>query len=64
MELSESPPETIGLVEIALGSQTAYGAQKDAYSLLTFGQDGVLYTLTCRHDINTLIRLGRGLINV
>jgi hypothetical protein len=56
---------TAGLVSIALGGDTpAYGTQGDGYGLLTFIKDGVLYTMTCRHDVNTLLRLGQGLIEV
>lgn len=46
------------LTEIVLGDYIAYGTQTDAYSLLTYRIDDVQYTFTCRHDINTLIRLG------
>jgi hypothetical protein len=62
LEASITPPETTGLTPLSLGETEAYGAQEDGYSLLTFQNDGVLYTLTCRHDINTLLRLGRGLV--
>jgi hypothetical protein len=62
LETSPSPPDTTGLTQLSLGGTEAYGAQKDGYSLLTFQRDDVLYTLTCRHDINTLLRLGRGLV--
>lgn len=64
LEKSALPPETDGLVEISLGrdAPAAYGTQTDGYSLLVFSRDDVVYTMTCRYDINTLIRLGKGLV--
>ena len=32
------------------------------YSLLTFDADGILYVLSCRYDINTLIGLGEAIL--
>ena len=61
LEESSAPLQTAGLAKIDLGGPDglqAYGTQTDSYSLLTFQRGGVLYTLTCRHDINTLMRLG------
>ncbi|MDR1669673.1 MAG: hypothetical protein LBR76_06925 [Oscillospiraceae bacterium] len=61
LEKAELRPDT--LTEIS-GFEGAYGRQTDSYSLLTFRRDGVLYTLTCRHSMDTLVRLGRGLANL
>ena len=58
LERPDALPDTSDLVEIDLGGLIAFGTQTDAYSLLTFSLDDVLYTLTSKHDINTLIRLG------
>ena len=58
LERAQLPADTTGLVAISLGGVAAFGKQTDAYSLLTFCVDDILYTLTSRHDINTLIRLG------
>ena len=55
-------PDTGGLVAISLGDSTAYGTQTDSYSLLTFCRDDVVYEMTCRYDINTLIKLGEALL--
>jgi hypothetical protein len=46
-----------GLAPIPIGGGEAYGAYHADYSLLTFEKGGVVYVLTCRYDINTLIRL-------
>lgn len=61
MEESSRPLTTEGLVKISLDGTEAYGTQTQSYSLLTFRSGNVDYVLTCRHDINTLIRLGNGL---
>lgn len=63
----EKAPDTFsgdGLVALELGGVPAYGTQTGSYSLLTFTREEILYTLTCRHDINTLVRLGSGLTEV
>ena len=62
MEEARDPPDTGGLVEILIGDSVAFGTQTDGYSLLTFERDNVLYEMTCRHDINTLIKLGEALL--
>ena len=62
LEPANTPPDTSGLVEIILGESVVFGKQTDAFSLLTFSSDEVLYTLTCRYDINTLLRLGYALV--
>ena len=58
LEHSTVPSDTAGLTAIPIGGATAYGTQTDSYSLLTFSRDDVVYELTCKYDINTLIRLG------
>ena len=62
LEQSRALPDTGGLVEIALGDTIAYGTQTDGYSLLTFQRGAVVYEMTCRYDINTLIELGYALV--
>ena len=62
LEYADSPQDTSGLVEIHIGSSVVYGRQTDAFSLLTFSSDDVLYTLTSRHDINTLLHIGSAFI--
>lgn len=54
--------DTRGLIPVKLGDATVYGAQTDSYNLLTFAKDGVVYTLTCRYDINTLTALAEAII--
>ena len=50
--------DTSGLTAITLGDKVVYGTQTDSYNLLTFQRDEVVYELTCRYDINTLLELG------
>ena len=64
LEKAQALPDTSGLVKIDFGGPIAYARQTDGYSLLTFIRDGVLYTLTCRYDVNTLTRLGSAILNV
>jgi len=46
-----------GLTEIEIAGKTVYGRSEDAYHLLTFESGGIVYTLTCAYDINTLVPL-------
>ena len=55
-------PNTSGLTAIKLGDTVAYGTQTDSYSLLTFQRGAVVYELTCRYDINTLLQLGEAFV--
>ena len=45
-----------------VNGKTVYGRSNGAYSFLTFEEDGVQYTLTCKYDINTLLELSRVII--
>lgn len=58
----ESSTRTEGLTKLSLGGGTAYASTGQDYSLLTFVDNGILYTLTCKHDINTLTRLGAAIL--
>lgn len=62
MEKSSESPDTTGLVPISLNGARAYAASEEGYSMVTFQKDGVLYELTCRYDVNTLLRLGEAII--
>jgi hypothetical protein len=61
IEESEETIDDSRLTYVSLGDTDAYGTTTGSYSLLTFKRDSVLYTMTCRYDINTLVRLGKGL---
>lgn len=62
LERTTRPPETGGLVEIEIDGVLTYGISTGDYSLLTFNSGDILYTLTCRYDINTLLPLGRSIL--
>ena len=62
MEEADTPLGTARLVPIDLGGQTVYARSTAEFSLITFDQDGLRYTLTCQYDINTLLSLGREIL--
>lgn len=62
MEITGEGPASQGLTPIQIGETTAYGTAGPDYSLLTFLQGEIVYTLTCRHDINTLVGLSRSIL--
>jgi len=52
------------LTELPIGGHRAFGSSGNGYSLLAFMDEDsdILYVLTCRHDINTLVFLGSSII--
>ncbi len=54
--------DTEGLRVFDVNGKIVYGSTTGAYSFLTFEEDGVQYTLTCKYDINTLLELSRAII--
>lgn len=54
--------DTDGLRVFDVNGKTVYGSTTGAYSFLTFEEDGVQYTLTCKYDINTLLELSSAII--
>ncbi|MGI6152808.1 MAG: hypothetical protein ACOYJB_03085 [Christensenellaceae bacterium] len=55
-------PDTADLNEYDIGGHTAYGKYGADYSVLMFTEDDILYTLTCQHDLNTLMELGEAIL--
>jgi len=53
MEYSDS------LKPIKIEGNEAYGISTDSYKMLSFVHDEILYTLTCKYDINTLIAVSK-----
>lgn len=51
-----------GLTAIRVNGSAAYTRETADYQLLTFRKDGVLYTLTCRYELNTLLNLGEQIL--
>ncbi len=61
LEYAEAP-ETDGLNEIEINASKAYGKYGADYSVLTFEKDGVVFNMTCKYDLNTLIGLGKDIL--
>ena len=51
-----------GLTAIRINGSAAYTRATADYQLLTFRKDGVLYTLTCRYELGTLLKLGEQIL--
>ena len=51
-----------GLTAIRINGSAAYTRATADYQLLTFRKDGVLYTLTCRYELDTLLNLGEQIL--
>lgn len=64
LTLEYSGPEASfdGFVEIGIGDNTAYGRSTPDYSLLMFEKRDIVYTLSCRYDINTLVGLSKKIL--
>lgn len=62
MELTPMPvdPQQYTLLEI--GGYPTYVYATGDYNLMTFSHDGILYELSCRYDINTLVTLGESIL--
>lgn len=59
LQYTPDDPDYAGLTPIPIGEGLAYGLAGADYNLLCFEREGIYYELTCRHDINTLIGIGR-----
>ena len=48
------------LTPLAVGGRSAYGSSGGGYSLLAIqdGETDVLYVLTCKYEVSTLVQLG------
>jgi hypothetical protein len=53
------------LAALTIGGHGAFGATDAGYSLLAFSDDesDILYVLTCKHDINTLVLLSESILS-
>jgi len=52
------------LTEISIGGHSVFGSSGNGYSLLAFidAENDIMYTLTCKHDVNTLVLLGYSIL--
>lgn len=62
LEVSEEGVFRDGLTQIEIGGVMTYGMSGPDYCLLTFEKEEVVYVLTCKHDINTLVSLGQSIL--
>jgi len=62
LEHGDAPNLRADMMEVDLGQTTAHALHTPDYSVLTFEKDGTVYTMTCRHDLNTLVSLGRHIV--
>ena len=59
MQYIEQPIDYGALEPITIDGHAAYKGQTADYNILMFEKDGILYTLTCKHEIDTLIALSK-----
>lgn len=59
MEETEGEDWYKSLQKIDLGGGAGYAESSTNYQMLVFEKGGILYTLTCEHDLNTLVSLGK-----
>jgi len=52
------------LTELSISGHNVFGSSSDGYNLLAFIDEDsdILYVLTCKYDINTLVLLGRSIL--
>lgn len=54
--------ETVELSKIIINGHETYGYYGPDYSIVTFETDGIVYSMTCKYDINTLISLSEAIL--
>lgn len=54
--------DTSSLQQIEINGKHAYAGSFSDYNILEFEEDGISYSLTCKHDINTLISLSKNIL--
>ena len=59
---SEGEFNTEDMMQIEVNGKIVYGRTTDTYNKLIFIDDGIIYTLTCRYDINTLIAISKNIL--
>ena len=62
MEQTSRKPATNNLTPVTINGKTAWVRETADYKYLTFSHSGILYTMTCRYDLNTLITLGKNIL--
>lgn len=62
MEETEEQPAAEGLVETEIAGHIVYALAESRFQLITFQKSGILYVLTCQHDLNTLVPLAESIL--
>ena len=62
MEKVSESKEYGELRPLIINDTTVYGASRAEFKILKFEKDDVLYVLTCKHDINTLLELSENIV--
>ena len=55
-------PDVSALTRYSVDGYAAYGRETADYQLLLFQKDGILYTLTCRYRMDTLLQLAKNIL--
>ncbi|OJU11325.1 MAG: hypothetical protein BGN88_06685 [Clostridiales bacterium 43-6] len=50
------------MTAVKINGYRAYTRKTADYNLLIFKKNGILYTLTCRYDVSTLVELGKNIL--
>lgn len=62
LEYAEAAPDVTGLRAMPLGDTTVYGTSAEGYQMLVFTADGLVYCMTCRYDMSTLLTLAEAIL--
>lgn len=55
-------PDVSALTRYSVDGYAAYGRETADYQLLLFQKEGILYTLTCRYRLDTLLKLAKNIL--
>ena len=51
-----------GMQKIIVNGESVYATIEDSYQKITFEKDGIVYILTCKYDINTLLPISENIL--
>jgi hypothetical protein len=62
LEETDAPIDDSSYTQLDINNASVYAASREGYHIMTFEKDQVLYTLTCRYDVNTLLRFSEKIL--
>jgi hypothetical protein len=62
LEKPEVPIDESSFTELDINDASVYAASREGYQMMTFEKDNLSYTLTCRYDVNTLLRFSEEIL--